>query len=301
MSLPAYAQIGTTELKRRAEEARRRLEACNLCPHNCRVNRLRGEKGRCRAGAEAVVSDYGPHFGEEEVLVGERGSGTIFFAFCNLRCVFCQNWELSWDGRGRTVSEEQLAAMMLELQRLGCHNLNLVTPTHFVPSILAALALARERGLTLPLVYNCGGYESPDTLRLLEGIVDIYLPDLKYFSEEPAAAYSGAPDYPRRVRAALKEMHRQVGELKIGPDGLAVRGLLVRHLVLPENLASTAEAMRFIARELSPRTFVNLMAQYYPAHKARDYPPLHRRISREEFLAALDAAREAGLTRAGRW
>ncbi|MCR4418814.1 MAG: radical SAM protein [Clostridia bacterium] len=281
--------------------ATERLRACNICPHACGVNRLAGETGKCRAGARAAVADYGPHFGEEAVLVGRHGSGTVFFGHCNLRCVFCQNWEISHGGAGRVVSEEELAGVLLDLQDMGCHNLNLVTPTHFVPQILGALAIGLERGLSLPLVYNCGGYEAVETLVLLDGVVDIYMPDFKYWNEEPAARYSGAPDYPERAREALKEMHRQVGDLVVGPDGLAVRGLLVRHLVLPDNLAGTEQILRFIAGELSRHTFVNIMAQYYPAHKAGRYPPLDRRLTREEYAAALAAAREAGLTRAGRW
>lgn len=298
---PGYLRLGAEELDRRAALAAERLKACNLCPHHCGVNRLAGEKGKCRAGAEALVADYGPHFGEEAVLVGRYGSGTIFFAYCNLRCVFCQNCEISWGGQGYPVSARELAAIMLSLQERRCHNVNLVTPTHFVPQILAALALAARQGLTLPLVYNCGGYEALETLALLDGVVDIYMPDFKYTDAEPALRYSGAPGYPDCAKAALKEMHRQVGDLVIGPDGLAVRGLLVRHLVLPENLAGTRAAMEFLARELSSNTFVNIMDQYYPAHRAWQYPPLGRRLTREEYAQALAAAKEAGLKRAGKW
>lgn len=298
---PSYVQLGAEEVARRAAAAREKLRACNLCPHRCGVNRLAGEKGKCRAGAEALVASYGPHFGEEAVLVGRYGSGTIFFAYCNLRCVFCQNCELSWGGEGYPVDADELARIMLALQQKRCHNVNLVTPTHFVPQILAALARAIPQGLSLPLVYNCGGYEALETLALLEGIVDIYMPDFKYTAAEPARRYSGAPGYPEHVKAALKEMHRQVGDLVIDAEGLAVRGLLVRHLVLPANLAGTREAMEFIARELSPDTFVNLMAQYFPAHEAWRHPPLDRRLTAQEYAEALAAARAAGLKRAGRW
>jgi putative pyruvate formate lyase activating enzyme len=297
-----YLALDPKEIRRRAELTRDRLTACDLCPHQCGVNRLRGEKGKCHGGTEAEVADYGPHFGEESVLVGRHGSGTIFFAHCNLRCVFCQNWEISWRGRGWPVTEEELADIMLELQARRCHNINLVTPTHYVPQILGALEVAIRKGLTLPLVYNCGGYEAVETLRLLDGVVDIYMPDFKYTRDEVARRLSGAPEYPKIVKAALKEMHRQVGDLVVGPDGVATRGLLVRHLVLPGDLAGTKEAMEFIARELSPHTFVNVMAQYYPARpEVHDYPPLDRRITPAEYAAALAAAKEAGLTRAGRW
>lgn len=298
---PGYVRLGAEELDRRAAMTAERLRECNLCPHRCGVNRLMREKGRCRAGPEAIVADYGPHFGEEKVLVGRHGSGTIFFAYCNLACVFCQNCEISWGGQGYPVTAEELAAMMLALQERRCHNVNLVTPTHFVPQILAALALAVRKGLTIPLVYNCGGYEALETLALLDGVVDIYMPDFKYTSADPALRYSGAPGYPEYAKAALKEMHRQVGDLVVGEDGVAVRGLIIRHLVLPENLAGTREAMEFIARELSPDTFVNIMDQYYPAHRAWKYPPLHRRLTPEEYAQALAAARKAGLRRAGRW
>ncbi|RPF46975.1 putative pyruvate formate lyase activating enzyme [Thermodesulfitimonas autotrophica] len=291
----AYRRLGPEELRRRVAAAYRRLKSCDLCPRRCGVNRLKGERGACRGGREAVVSSYGPHFGEEAPLVGTRGSGTIFFAYCTLHCVFCQNYELSHHGEGEPVSVTRLARMMLALELMGCHNINLVSPTHFVPQILAALAKAAAEGLNLPIVYNTGGYESLETLKLLDGIIDIYMPDFKYTDPESAAKYSGARDYPQVVKEALKEMQRQVGDLTLNEQGVALRGLLVRHLVLPENLAGTKEVVAFLAREVSPRCFINVMAQYYPAYRAREFPPLNRRITPAEYEAAVKLARDAGL------
>jgi len=247
-----------------------------------------------------MVSSYGAHFGEEAPLVGRYGSGTIFFTNCNLRCVFCQNYSISQLGEGRKVSREELAGMMLSLQSQGCHNINLVSPTHVVPQILEALEVAVESGLNIPLVYNSGGYDSLETLRLLDGIVDIYMPDMKYSDEETAQELSGIENYPLVNRAAVKEMHRQVGELQIDGDGVAQRGLLVRHLVLPHSLAGTGEVMDFLAREVSPDTYVNIMAQYHPCHKAFQFPLLSRPTSAAEFQEALALARQAGLTRLDR-
>jgi len=253
-------------------------------------------KGTCEAGPKVVVSSYGPHFGEEPPLVGRRGSGTIFFSGCNLRCVFCQNWEISHDPRGGVELEpDELAAVMLSLERRGCHNINLVTPTHYLPPILEALETACAGGLEIPIVYNCGGYEGLAALRLLDGVVDIYLPDLKYGDPEAGLEYSGARDYPRVAKAALREMHRQVGALRLDKQGVAYRGLLVRHLVLPGGLAGTEELCRFIAEELSPETHVNIMGQYHPCHLAWQHPPLDRPVSREEVRTAVRAARLAGL------
>jgi putative pyruvate formate lyase activating enzyme len=260
------------------------------------VDRVAGEVGVCRIGRRAVVASYGPHFGEEAPLVGSRGSGTIFFSGCNLRCLFCQNSDISQSREGAEVSPERLAAVMLDLQRQGCHNLNFVTPTHVVPQLLEAVELAAGEGLRLPLVYNCGGYESLATLRLLDGVVDIYMPDAKYDDAAVGERLSGAPNYPAVNRAALAEMHRQVGDLALDERGVAVRGLLVRHLVLPENLAGTAGIMAFLG-ELSRNTYVNVMAQYRPCHRAYQEPILGRRPTPEEYAAALRAAREAGLTR----
>jgi putative pyruvate formate lyase activating enzyme len=242
-------------------------------------------------------SSYGPHFGEEAPLVGRHGSGTIFFSYCNLGCIYCQNYTLSHLGEGQEQTIVKLASTMLMLQGMGCHNINLVSPTHQVPMIVEAIYYAVRSGLRLPIVYNSGGYDSVETLKLLEGIIDIYMPDFKYWDSRWAKKFSDAEDYPEVARAALKEMHRQVGDLKINPEGIAERGLLVRHLVLPGDISSTEEVMRFIAQEISPDTFVNVMDQYHPCFKAFEFPPLDRRPYPEEFQKALDAARRAGLKR----
>ncbi|MEW6183368.1 MAG: radical SAM protein [Bacillota bacterium] len=291
----AYRRLGEEELRRRVAAAYRRLKSCDTCPRECGVNRLKNERGTCRSGREVIVSSYGPHFGEETPLVGDFGSGAIFFAYCTLECIFCQNYELSHLGEGEVVTIGRLARMMLELEITGCHNINLVSPTHFVRQILAALLRAAKEGLNLPLVYNSSGYESLETLKLLDGIVDIYMPDFKYTDPGAAARYSGVGDYPAVVKEALKEMQRQVGDLTVDKKGIATRGLLVRHLVLPENLAGTEEAMKFLAREVSPRCFVNVMAQYYPAYRAREFPPLNRRVTAAEYRDAVLIARKHGL------
>jgi putative pyruvate formate lyase activating enzyme len=252
--------------------------------------------GVCGAGGEAVIASSGPHFGEEAPLVGMGGSGTIFLTHCNLQCVFCQNSDISQRGAGAVVSAAQLARVMLELQRLGCHNINFVTPTHQAFQILSALPLAIDGGLALPLVYNCGGYESLETLQLLDGIVDIYMPDFKYAEAETGRRYSGVNDYPARVRPAVREMHRQVGDLVLDGRGVAQQGLLVRHLVLPHDLAGTAQVVAFLA-ELSRNTYVNIMGQYRPSYRARAYPPLTRRLTVAEMEGALRLARAAGLHR----
>lgn len=284
-------------LTKRREAAWERLSCCDLCAHECRVNRRQGERGVCRADDTVQISGYGPHFGEETVLVGTGGSGTIFFTGCNLRCVFCQNWDISHLRKGETVSTEELSRIMTALQKRGCHNINLVTPTHYLPQILSALEVACTNGLTLPLVYNCGGYESQTALKLLDGVVDIYMPDVKFAGEEVGRRLTGAKNYPQAVKATLKEMHRQVGDLKIDADGLAWRGLLVRHLVLPEGLAGTEEIVHYIAEEISPHTYINIMAQYHPEYRAERYPPLHRPVQNDEYLAAVKTARQAGLYR----
>jgi putative pyruvate formate lyase activating enzyme len=273
------------------------LENCTLCPRACRVDRSKGERGTCRAGYRPEVSSYSPHFGEESPLVGLHGSGTIFLTHCNLRCSFCQNYTISHLGEGRDVSFERLARMMLELQDLGCHNINFVTPTHYVPQILQALGAAIGLGLRVPLVYNSSGYDSVETLRLLDGTFDIYMPDFKFAHPEPAKKYCQAPGYPEAARTAIKEMHRQVGDLVIDENGIARRGLLVRHLVLPEGLAGTEEVVRFLADEVSPDTYVNIMDQYHPCGDIRPRSPLGRRLTGDEYQAALDLARAAGLTR----
>jgi putative pyruvate formate lyase activating enzyme len=268
-----------------------------VCPRNCKVDRLSGEKGICQTGAKAVVSSYAPHFGEESPLVGSGGSGTIFFTHCNLLCLFCQNYEISHLGEGVETDAGQLTSMMVSLQRLGCHNINFVTPSHVVPQILAALPKAIEKGLTVPLVYNSGGYDSPETLKLLEGIVDIYMPDFKFWHRESAKRYAKAPDYPEVAQNAILEMHRQVGDLVVDDEGLAVKGLLVRHLVMPESLDETGEILRFLAREVSVDTYVNVMDQYRPCGRAYQCPPIDRRLTSDEYHEALGLAREAGLKR----
>lgn len=290
----------TGELEKRQAAAWDRLSACDLCGHKCGVNRLAGETGICRADDTIQVSSFGAHFGEEGPLVGKYGSGTIFFTGCNLQCVFCQNWDISQMRIGRTISEAELGKIMISLQKEGCHNINLVTPTHYVPQILGALIAACKRGLQLPLVYNCGGYESLFTLELLDGIIDIYMPDVKYAHAESALRFSRAKDYPTVVKSVLKEMHRQVGDLMIDENGIAWRGLLVRHLVLPQGLAGTEELMEFIANEISKDTYVNIMNQYSPEYRAQEHPPLDRRITPHEYKEAQRIARSAGLHRFAR-
>ena len=295
--MAAYLELyHSGKLRKRVEEAKSLLKSCHLYPVNCRVNRLNGEIGRCRTGSEAIISNYGPHFGEEAPLVGRYGSGTIFFTNCNLSCVFCQNYSISQLGEGEKVSKEELAYMMLSLQKRGCHNINLVSPTHVVSQILEALEVAADLGLRLPLVYNTGGYDTVRTLRILDGIVDIYMPDMKYSNEKIAKELSGIAHYPQINKLAVKEMHRQVGDLNLA-NGIAQRGLLIRHLVLPNNLAGTKEVVNFLAREISPNTYVNIMAQYHPCHKAPDIPVLARRISPTEFQEAIELAHQAGLSR----
>ncbi len=295
---PAYLNLlESGELDQRIEALYQILESCRLCPRECGVNRLKDQRGFCRSGALPIVSSYGPHFGEESPLVGLGGSGTIFFTWCNLGCIYCQNYEISHLGEGREVSIEDLADMMLYLQRIGCHNINFVTPTHFAPQIVKAVKVAAEKGLRLPLVYNCGGYESVEVLKLLDGIVDIYMPDFKYSDNGVSEELSRAPDYFEVAKAALKEMHRQVGDLVIDDRGIAVRGLLVRHLVLPHGLAGTEEVMKFIAEEISKDTYVNVMAQYRPCYKAHSHPLLNRPITRSEYEEAVNIALKYGLKR----
>jgi putative pyruvate formate lyase activating enzyme len=279
------------------QKARAMLEECRVCPRHCGKNRLSGESGQCTITQQAMVSSYGPHFGEESPLVGRHGSGTIFFTYCNLRCVFCQNYTISQLGEGVPVTSEKLAQIMLSLQSRGCHNINLVSPSHVVPHILEALERAADKGLHIPLVYNSGGYDSLETLRLLDGIVDIYMPDMKYADEKVAEQLSGIKDYPRINRAAVKEMHRQVGELQLDEQGIAYRGLLVRHLVLPERLAGTEEVTRFLAREVSTNTYLNIMAQYHPCHQAFNQAPLARPVNEREFNEAIEIAHRQGLYR----
>lgn len=289
--------LSLAELQERAEIAWSWLESCEICPRLCRVNRLAGEQGRCRAGAELLVSSVFPHFGEESCLVGAGGSGTVFLSSCNLRCSFCQNYDISQAGEGRGISFDGLASALLELQRVGCHNVNFVTPTHFTPQLLRVLTQAVRKGLQLPIVWNTSGYERVETLRLLEGIVDIYMPDFKFWKSATARELARAPDYPQTAKAALKEMHRQVGDLVVDGSGIARRGLLVRHLVMPEGVEESAEIMRYLATEISPHTFVNVMAQYRPCGRIKPGERWARRITAGEYREALRHAKEAGLTR----
>ena len=296
---PAYLSlIDDGRLRARAERAYRHLADCDLCARYCRVDRFETVKAAvCRTGVDAVVCSYGPHHGEEDPLRGTRGSGTIFFSWCNLRCVFCQNWDISQKGEGREVTPQALAGMMLELQARGCHNINFVTPSHVVAQIISAVEIAASRGLRLPLVYNSGGYDSPEALALLDGIIDIYMPDMKYGDSALAHRYSHVRDYVEVNFAAVREMYRQVGDLRLDADGIAQRGLLVRHLVLPDDLAGTEAVLAFLAREVSPRTYLNLMDQYRPCYRAEDYPPLDRPLRAEEYQRALDLAANFGLYR----
>ena len=292
---PSYIRLHETgELAKRIAAAQEILGNCTLCPWHCRVDRLRGVRGVCQVGALPMVSSYGPHFGEERPLVGSRGSGTVFLSYCNLKCVFCQNYDISHLGKGVEVSAEKVGEIMVSLWREGCHNINFVTPSHQVAQILTALPYAIEQGLDVPLVYNCGGYEELATLQLLDGVFDIYMPDFKYGDNETALRLSCAPHYVETAKTALREMHRQVGELEIDELGVAVRGLLVRHLVLPDGLAGTRQVMGFIARVLSPDTYINIMDQYHPCFQAAGHPPLDRRITRREFAEAVTAAQEEG-------
>jgi putative pyruvate formate lyase activating enzyme len=298
---PAYLRLlRSGELRERVARADEHLSICDVCAWECKVDRRAATVGRvgvCRTGRRARLSSHGPHLGEEDPLRGWRGSGTIFFTRCNLKCQFCQNHDISQSDAGRPVEPEELASVMLELQAYGCHNLNLVSPSHVVPQILAAVLIAAQAGLRLPLVYNTGGYDSMAMLQLLDGIVDIYMPDMKYADADLARRYSKIPDYPQVNQTAVREMHRQVDDLKLNSMGLALRGLLVRHLVLPNNLAGTDQIVHFLATEISPDTYLNLMDQYRPAFKAHHFPELSRPITHQEYQAALDVARDAGLKR----
>jgi putative pyruvate formate lyase activating enzyme len=295
---PGYIRLHESgELARRAEELASRLVSCDLCPRDCGADRAAGELGECQTGAAAEVSSHGPHFGEESPLVGTGGSGTIFFTHCNLACQFCQNCDISQMGRGRVTSAPELASIMLDLQDVGCHNVNLVSPTHVAAQIVEAVALAAGGGLRLPLVYNSGGYDSVETLRRLDGIVDVYMPDMKYSDGDAGLKYSGVRDYWKVNKAAVKEMHRQVGDLELDESGVAGRGTLVRHLVLPNGIAGSREVLKFIAAEISPHTYVNVMDQYRPCYNAHNFPELSRRPSAAEMEQAFRWAAEEGLDR----
>jgi len=289
---PSYIKLFRSgDLGERVRQAFRHFENCDLCARYCHVNRLLTIDGAvCQTGERAVVHSFGPHHGEENVLRGRKGSGTIFFSWCNLRCVFCQNWEISQKGMGRVAGPRDVAAMMLDLQDRGCHNINFVSPSHVVAQILAAVEIAAGKGLRLPLVYNTGGYDSLEALALLDGVIDIYMPDMKYGHSSVARQYSKVRNYVEANRTAVKEMHRQVGDLVLDESGLARRGLLIRHLVLPDNLADTEKVLAFIAHEISPNTYLNLMDQYRPCYRADEHPPLDRALKMEEYRAALAMA-----------
>ncbi len=299
---PRYLSLARKgRLSERVSELAAFYERCHLCPRDCRVNRAAGEKGVCQAGAKVKISSAFAHFGEERPLVGQRGSGTIFFSHCGLRCVFCQNYSISIEGEGVEISDDRLAETMIKVQEFGCHNVNLVTPTHFVPSIVKALARAVELGLKIPLVYNTSGFETPEVLALLDGIIDIYLPDLKYMSPVSSSRFSsGAYNYPYYAKLAVKEMHRQVGELVTDGQGIAVKGVILRHLIMPNHVAGTQEFIKFVASEVSPKTYVNLMAQYRPEYQAKDYPEISRRLTRKELAEAREWAKKYGLSRLDR-
>ncbi len=296
--MPTYLeQLTLSRLKERAEQLRELTRECILCPRQCKARRLEGKFGVCRTTDKISISSVSPHFGEEAPLVGRNGSGTIFFSSCNLKCLYCQNYQISHLREGEEITAVQLADAMLRLQHMGCHNINFVTPTHVIPYIIEALVIAFQKGLNLPLVYNCGGYESVQTLKLLDGIIDIYMPDIKYSDNETARRYSGAKGYWDHVRLAVKEMYRQVGELQIDSQGIATRGVLIRHLVLPNRLADSETVLKFIATELSHNSYVNIMNQYRPSFRAWKIHELSRPITNVEYEVAVGYARELGLHR----
>lgn len=294
---PAYEMLANKGLlAQRVEQAYAIFEECRLCPRQCGVNRLNGETGFCQTTDRPVVYSAHPHFGEEVSLVGGGGSGTIFLSNCNLRCVFCQNWPISHEGRGQEIGDEDLAGLMLYIQKIGCHNVNLVTPTHIMPNILNATRIAHNKGLRIPLVYNTSGYESVEMLKFLEGVVDIYLPDMKFMDAEAAELYmAGAADYPAMGKKALLEMHRQVGLHKVDESGIAVRGVMIRHLVMPNRVAGTEKFVRWVAANLPKSTYVNIMHQYHVDYKAFEYPKIQRSINAEEYIEAMSWAEQYGL------
>ncbi len=295
---PSYLQLKQKEIKERISSALSILHSCQLCPRKCLVNRHEGETGFCQAGRYAFIASYNLHFGEERPLVGQNGSGTIFFSGCNLGCIFCQNYDISHTTRGAIQAKpEQLAAIMLELQKQGAHNINLVTPTHVLPQILESLPIAIDKGLNLPLVYNSGGYDEVDSLQLLEGIIDIYMPDTKFANIDAAKKYCNAEDYPEKSMLAIKEMHRQTGDLQINENGIALRGLIIRHLLMPQGLSNPEDWFRFLAQEISLNTYLNIMDQYYPCGKANLYSELKQGISPKEHMQAIQLAQKYGLTR----
>lgn len=293
---PLHLELSKKEFESRVRELYDILNLCTLCGHKCKVNRHR-EKGICRAGIKAKISSAFAHFGEEKPLVGSHGSGTIFLSYCNSKCVYCQNWQISHGGKGEEIPEEELADKMLYLQNIGCHNINWVSPTHFAPQLVKALFLARKKGLEVPVVYNTGGYDSPELIKKLSGIIDVYMPDIKYGTNEMAEKYSGVENYWDVVRKSVKEMYSQVGDLKTDELGIAERGLLIRHLVLPDDIAGSGRVLKFIAEEVSKDAYVNIMAQYRPCFKASEYEELSGRITREEYTKVVEIAKDFGLWR----
>ncbi|KPK42999.1 MAG: radical SAM protein [Omnitrophica WOR_2 bacterium SM23_29] len=294
---PSYLELYSNgQLNKRAKEAESLLVSCSLCPRKCGINRLKDNRGYCKIGNLARIYSYMPHLGEEPPISGYRGSGTIFFSGCNMACVYCQNYKFSQLNEGKEVEVEELSEFMLELQKLNCHNINLVTPSHILPQILKALILAIPQGLKLPLVYNTSGYELPETIKLLDGIVDIFLPDMRYSDNEMSARYSNAPDYPEYNQASVKQMYRQLEEAKFDEQGLIKKGLIIRHLVLPNNIAGTARIMHFIAQEISAHTYISLMSQYLPCHNADKFPELFRRMSEQEYNQAKKIMLNSGLS-----
>jgi len=296
--VPSYISLHEGgEINQRLQLLKEFLKECRLCPRQCRVNRLNGEVGVCQAGSEPMVSSAFPHFGEESPLVGYHGSGTIFLTHCNLRCIFCQNYDISHLGKGERITSSDMARFMLRLQEAGCHNINFVTPTHYVPQIVSSLPEAIEKGLRLPIVYNCSGYEPIEVIQLLEGVVDIYMPDAKYMDETYSLRFSNATDYPLVIKRVLIEMHRQVGDLITNSKGIAERGLLIRHLVMPNGVASSEAVLKFIAEEISVHSYVNIMDQYRPEYRAYEYPEINCRITHKEYLEAVQIAKRFRLHR----
>ncbi|MDY6764168.1 MAG: radical SAM protein [Halobacteria archaeon] len=297
---PNYKTLPDNELEDKVEELWSRYSDCDLCAYDCRVDRTEGETGACQVDDTAFVSSYFPHFGEEDCLKGRNGSGTIFLAHCNMGCVFCQNFETSHQARGEPASPEEIAEMALNLQRKGCHNINFVSPTHHSPHLVEAIKIAKNRGLDVPIVWNCGGYESKEILEILDGIVDVYMPDVKWSDDRAAAKYSKAPNYWSNIKESLREMHGQVGDLRLNNRGLATGGMLVRHLVMPNHIDNAKRVMDFIAEELSKETFVDIMAQYTPYYKAKReerYDEISRKITHDEYEEVVEYARDIGLHR----
>lgn len=288
----------TLKLHHQLSELYRVFKHCQLCGHRCKVDRTRGQFGNCKSSSEVYISSYNLHFGEEPPISGSNGSGTIFFTRCNLNCVFCQNYPISQFGHGNPVSIQKIVSIMIELQNRGAHNINFVSPTHFTPMIVEAILKAKENGLKIPTVFNCGGYETPEMLKLLDGFIDIYMPDAKYSDKSVAIKYSNAPDYPSINKSAIKEMHRQVGDLKLDSSGIAIRGLLVRHLILPGNISDSKCVLKFIAEEISPNTYISIMSQYHPAHMSDKFSELSRHLTKKEYSEVIEFAEKIGLRNA---